>query len=104
MPDAKTIQVRSSTKKRLDRLGAKGDTYDEIIRKLIAFFEKSNGAANHLNINGRNLHGNHLGNSGVTLLNGSSKKDDRSDTREKPPQTGSSESGSDSSPTGGSEA
>lgn len=40
MPDAKTIQVRSSTKRQLDRLGTKGDTYDTIIRKLILFFER----------------------------------------------------------------
>jgi len=40
LPDAKTIQVRSSTKRRLDRLGGKGDTYDAIIRKLIVFFER----------------------------------------------------------------
>lgn len=40
MTDAKTIQVRSSTKRQLDRLGTKGDTYDAIIRKLIAFFER----------------------------------------------------------------
>ena len=42
MPNAKTIQVRPETKRQLDKLGAKGDTYDAIIRKLIVFFERSN--------------------------------------------------------------
>jgi len=39
LTDAKTIQVRSNTKKQLDRLGAKGDTYDAIIARLIVFFD-----------------------------------------------------------------
>lgn len=30
-----TIQVRDETKHKLDRLGRKGDTYDDVIRKLI---------------------------------------------------------------------
>jgi len=42
LPNAKTIQVRPETKRQLDKLGAKGDTYDAIIRKLIVFFERSN--------------------------------------------------------------
>jgi hypothetical protein len=31
----RTIQVKNDTKRRLDSLGRKGDTYDAIIRKLI---------------------------------------------------------------------
>lgn len=35
MSKVRTIQVRDETKHRLDMLGRKGDTYDDIIRKLI---------------------------------------------------------------------
>jgi len=31
----KTIQVKDETKRKLVKLGSKGDTYDDIIRKLI---------------------------------------------------------------------
>ena len=31
----KTIQIRNDTKRRLDLLGRKGDTYDAVIRRLI---------------------------------------------------------------------
>jgi len=31
----KTIQVRIETKRRLEMLGKKGDTFDDVIRKLI---------------------------------------------------------------------
>jgi len=37
---AKTIQIKSDTKRRLDELGKKGETYDAIIRKLLATYEK----------------------------------------------------------------
>lgn len=40
--EAKTIQVRRDTKLKLDGLGAKGETYDQIIKRLIAFYEKCN--------------------------------------------------------------
>jgi hypothetical protein len=30
-----TIQIKSSTKRRLQKLGRKGDTYDDIVRRLI---------------------------------------------------------------------
>ena len=35
LPRVRTIQVRNDTKRRLDLLGRKGDTYDAIIRRLI---------------------------------------------------------------------
>ncbi len=36
-----TIQVKDETKHRLDLLGRKGDTYDDIIRKLITSYTKN---------------------------------------------------------------
>jgi hypothetical protein len=30
-----TIQIKSTTKRRLQKLGRKGDTYDDIVRRLI---------------------------------------------------------------------
>ena len=35
MDKVKTIQVKADTKRKLDSIGRKGDTYDTIIRKLI---------------------------------------------------------------------
>jgi hypothetical protein len=35
MSRVKTIQVKSETKRKLEMLGRKGDTYDDIVRKLI---------------------------------------------------------------------
>jgi hypothetical protein len=35
LPRVRTIQVRNDTKRRLDLLGRKGDTYDAVIRRLI---------------------------------------------------------------------
>ena len=37
-----TIRVKVETKKRLDEIGKKGDTYDDIIRRLLEYYEKSN--------------------------------------------------------------
>jgi len=36
----KTIQVKADTKRQLDAIGSKGDTYDVIIRKLIETYLK----------------------------------------------------------------
>ncbi len=33
--DKSTIQVSNETKSRLDKLGAKGDSYDDIVKKLL---------------------------------------------------------------------
>lgn len=41
MSKIRTIQVRDETKHRLDMLGRKGDTYDDIIRKLINNYAKN---------------------------------------------------------------
>ena len=38
MGKVRTIQVRDETKRRLDSLGRKGDTYDDVIRKLISSY------------------------------------------------------------------
>jgi hypothetical protein len=38
--ETKTIQVRSETKRRLDDLGKKGETYEEIICKLINVYNR----------------------------------------------------------------
>lgn len=38
--DPTTIQVQKDTKLSLDGLGRKGDTYDEIIKRLIIFYER----------------------------------------------------------------
>jgi hypothetical protein len=35
MSRVKTIQVKNETKHKLEMLGRKGDTYDDIIRKLL---------------------------------------------------------------------
>lgn len=35
MDQVKTIQVKDETKRKLAKLGSKGETYDDIIRKLI---------------------------------------------------------------------
>lgn len=35
LPRVRTIQVRNDTKRKLDLLGRKGDTYDAVIRRLI---------------------------------------------------------------------
>jgi len=43
--EVKTIQVHEDTKLKLDDLGSKGDTYDQIIRRLIAFYEKKQSAS-----------------------------------------------------------
>jgi predicted CopG family antitoxin len=37
----RTIQLKDETKHRLERLGRKGDTYDDIIRKLINSYTKN---------------------------------------------------------------
>lgn len=37
----RTIQLKDETKHRLERLGRKGDTYDDIIRKLINSYNKN---------------------------------------------------------------
>jgi len=84
LPETKTVQLKSSTKKRLDSLGTKGDTYDRIIRRLIAFFESSNGAVSGLNNNGRALMANNLGNSGRMFFNGGIKKNNSNNTAKKP--------------------
>ncbi|MGD0175612.1 MAG: hypothetical protein ABSC50_02165 [Candidatus Bathyarchaeia archaeon] len=41
MSKVKTIQVRDETKHRLDLLGRKGETYDDIIRKLISSYARN---------------------------------------------------------------
>jgi len=40
--NARTIQVKASTKRKLDELGRKGDTYDKIISELVKFYEDKN--------------------------------------------------------------
>ncbi len=40
MGKVRTIQVKEETKHRLDSLGRKGDTYDDVIRKLINNYTK----------------------------------------------------------------
>lgn len=37
----RTIQVKDETKRRLDSLGRKGDTYDDVIRKLITSYARN---------------------------------------------------------------
>jgi len=34
-----TIALKKDTKQRLDKLGGKGDTYEEIICRLLAFYD-----------------------------------------------------------------
>ena len=41
MSRAKTIQVKNETKHALEMLGRKGDTYDDIIQKLIKSYSNS---------------------------------------------------------------
>lgn len=43
MDRVKTIQVRAGTKRKLDSIGRKGDTYDVIIRKLIEAYVAATG-------------------------------------------------------------
>lgn len=40
MRETKTIQVKSETKRKLDDLGKKGETYDAIICKLINVYTR----------------------------------------------------------------
>lgn len=37
----RTIQVKDETKHRLERLGRKGDTYDDVIRKLLNNYDRT---------------------------------------------------------------
>jgi len=46
LDQAKTIQIRSGTKRKLDELGKKGETYDAIICKLIDLYQKHLGLQN----------------------------------------------------------
>ena len=39
--EASTIQLKRQTKRRLDELGRKGETYDDIVRELIRVYEKT---------------------------------------------------------------
>jgi predicted CopG family antitoxin len=39
----KTIAVSAKTHKRLEKLGNKGDTYEDIIIKLLKYYEKREG-------------------------------------------------------------
>jgi len=41
LSEVKTIQIKTETKRRLDKLGRKGETYDAIIRKLINSYQKN---------------------------------------------------------------
>jgi len=42
LEDRALVQVRTATKERLDDRGKKGDTYDEIIKRLLDATEASN--------------------------------------------------------------
>jgi len=38
--DTVTIRVKAETKRALDEIGKKGDTYDDILQRLIKFYEE----------------------------------------------------------------
>jgi len=39
---ATTIQIQKNTREKLKRLGHKGETYDNIIERLVSYFEELN--------------------------------------------------------------
>ena len=40
MKDITTIQIKKQTRKKLENFGKKGETYDELINRILDFFEK----------------------------------------------------------------
>jgi hypothetical protein len=46
MPKTGVIRLKVETRKQLAELGKKGETYDEVVSRLIRFYEESYGKGN----------------------------------------------------------